>query len=180
LLGKHHAQNATYAIVLGKKLGIDRQAIHKALMEIELTSMRFEMMKGKNGVSVINDAYNASPTSMKAAIDVVKQMDGFHNKVLVLGDIFELGEQSEPLHRSIADVIEPPINALLTYGNKTETTSSTVQSEYTEMTCQHINSKQDLLNRLSDYIQEDTLILFKAKRGMALESLVKKLQLKYT
>src|SRR5699024_11995742 len=75
LLGKHHAQNATYAIVLGKKLGIDRQAIHKALMEIELTSMRFEMMKGKNGVSVINDAYNASPTSMKAAIDVVKQME---------------------------------------------------------------------------------------------------------
>src|SRR5699024_3532962 len=137
LLGKHHAQNATYAIVLGKKLGIDRQAIHKALMEIELTSMRFEMMKGKNGVSVINDAYNASPTSMKAAIDVVKQMDGFHNKVLVLGDIFELGEQSEPLHRSIADVIEPPINALFTYGNEAETISSTVQSKYTEMTCQH-------------------------------------------
>src|SRR5699024_11348756 len=59
LLGKHHAQNATYAIVLGKNLGIDRQAIHKALMEIELTSMRFEMMKGNYGVSVINDAYNA-------------------------------------------------------------------------------------------------------------------------
>src|SRR5699024_16267 len=62
LLGKHHALNATYAITLGKQLGINKEAIKAALLQLELTSMRFELLAGLNGLSIINDAYNASPT----------------------------------------------------------------------------------------------------------------------
>ncbi|HEX6594841.1 MAG TPA: UDP-N-acetylmuramoyl-tripeptide--D-alanyl-D-alanine ligase [Bacillota bacterium] len=178
LLGKHHAKNATYAIALGKKLGISDEKIYEALSTVALTSMRFEITEGKKGVSIINDAYNASPTSMKAAIDVVKQIEGFQNKVLVLGDIFELGEQSKRLHRSIGDVIEPPITALFTYGKAAEVISSTVQKHQTEIVCEHFSSKSELMSRLLSYVQRDTLILFKASRGMAFETLVEELQKK--
>src|SRR5699024_4876035 len=77
LLGKHHALNALFAVTIGTKMGVMPKTIQQALAKLEHTSMRFEIVQGKNGATIINDAYNASPTSMKAAIDVVKQMRGY-------------------------------------------------------------------------------------------------------
>ncbi|WP_188454485.1 UDP-N-acetylmuramoyl-tripeptide--D-alanyl-D-alanine ligase [Virgibacillus oceani] len=175
LLGKHHAKNASYAITLGKRLGITRDTIKQALLSLELTSMRFEMLKGKHNVSVINDAYNASPTSMKAAIEVVKQMTGFSDKVLVLGDIFELGEHAKTLHQSVAEVIDSPITALFTFGNDSEIISKAVQKQNKPIICRHFNTREALLNELHAYLNEDTLLLFKASRGMQFELFVKEI-----
>src|SRR5699024_9753467 len=86
LLGKHHALNATYAMILVIWLEMNKEEIREALLQLELTSMRFELLSEVNGVYIINDAYNASPTSMKAALEVVKEMEGFKEKVLILGD----------------------------------------------------------------------------------------------
>ena len=78
------------------------------------TGMRFEQLIGKNGVTIINDAYNASPTSMKAAIEVVKQMEGFTEKVLVSRRYIRTGELNlKLLHRSVAEVIDAPITTCL-------------------------------------------------------------------
>ena len=55
-------------------------------------------MKGKSGEKIINDAYNASPTSMKAAIDLVSDLPGYERKMIVLGDMLELGEQEKEFH----------------------------------------------------------------------------------
>ena len=176
LLGRHNAQNAAYAIILGQQLKISNEDIKKGLLSLELTGMRFELLKGTNDVSIVNDAYNASPTSMKAAIDVIKQMKGFKEKVLVLGDIFELGEQSEALHRSVADVIEPPITAVFTYGNIALNISAAVREKQVNIVCNHFGSKEALLNKLEQYCTTDTLILFKASRGMQFEKLVEAMQ----
>src|SRR5699024_9769051 len=64
LLGRHNALNATFAIMIGEVLEIKGQDIAHALKTVEQTSMRFEILQGPNDVSLINDAYNASPTSM--------------------------------------------------------------------------------------------------------------------
>src|SRR5699024_9877210 len=116
LLGKHHVHNATYAIALGELLDICNDQIQAGLEHVNLTSMRMELMKGANNVSIINDAYNASPTSMKAAIETTKQIEGFREKVLILGDILELGEYSQQFHEEVAHVVTPPITAVMTYG----------------------------------------------------------------
>lgn len=172
LLGEHHAKNAAYAIVLGKQAGIPVPVIKQALQTLELTAMRFEMLTGENGVSVINDAYNASPTSMKAAIEVVKQMIGFREKVLVLGDMFELGGFAKTLHQSVADVIDDSITAVLTFGDHAQEITKQVSEQHNQVICHHFTERGALLKALDPYLKKDTLILFKASRGMQFESFV--------
>ncbi|TQS75653.1 UDP-N-acetylmuramoyl-tripeptide--D-alanyl-D-alanine ligase [Ornithinibacillus gellani] len=176
LLGRHHAKNTSYAIALAEQLNIGQQAIKAALDNLQLTSMRFEISKAKNGATMINDAYNASPTSMKAAIDIVKQMAGYDKKVLVLGDIFELGTYSEVLHQRVAEVIEAPITAVYTYGQAAVAISKQAALEHPKLDIQHFTSKDALIQQLNDCAGADTLILFKASRGMAFETLVQAVQ----
>lgn len=172
LLGKHHCQNASYAIVIGKKLGLEQMEIQKAFDNMHLTGMRFEMLTGKNGAVIINDAYNASPSSMQASIDVVKQLQPFPIKVLVLGDMFELGIDSEQWHRRVGAAISEPISAVFTYGQDAQYIASEVNNGPAQITCQHADSKQELLGHLQKYLTDGALILFKASRGMNFESIV--------
>src|SRR5699024_9929022 len=86
LLGKHHAKNAAFAVEVASFLQIDHKKVQQGFDSFTHSNMRFEWLEGKNNVSIINDAYNASPTSMKAAIEVVKQIEGYSHKGLVLGD----------------------------------------------------------------------------------------------
>ncbi|SFD82543.1 UDP-N-acetylmuramoyl-tripeptide--D-alanyl-D-alanine ligase [Lentibacillus persicus] len=172
LLGSHHALNAAFAVTIAKRLGIEITKIKQALTELELTSMRFEMIDGKNGASIINDAYNASPTSMKASVDVVKTLDGFKQKVLVLGDMFELGDQSKSLHQTVAESIDDSVDAVFTIGEDSREITSRVKTQHQSIDCRHFTSREELSAALKDYINEGTLILFKASRGMKLETFV--------
>lgn len=176
LLGKHHAQNATYAISLGKQLAITEQMIKKGLLNLKSTGMRFELLCGDHGVTIVNDAYNASPTSMRAAIEVIKQMIGYDHKVLILGDIYELGEQSEVLHRSIAKAIEEPITAVFTYGEHAKYIIEEVKKHQPKILCEHFNSSKALLKALQPYLNDRSILLFKASRGMKLEEIVANVQ----
>ncbi|GAB3067954.1 UDP-N-acetylmuramoyl-tripeptide--D-alanyl-D-alanine ligase [Virgibacillus ainsalahensis] len=175
LLGKHHALNATFAIKLGEKLGIDPEKRKQALRSLKQTGMRFEMIQGNNGVSIINDAYNASPTSMKAAINVVKQMEGFSAKVLILGDVLELGAHSEVMHRSVAEEVEEPITALFTFGDEAKYISDAVRENIPSIICRYFDSKEDLVEALQPYMKKDALFLFKASRGLKFESIIKEI-----
>lgn len=174
LLGHHHAKNAAYAISLGERLEVANEEIGKGLKALEHTGMRFELIKGKNNVSIINDAYNASPTSMKAAIDVVKDMKGYEEKVLVLGDIFELGEHSERLHRSVATIIDDSITALYTYGEMAKYITEEINKGPFRGRVNHFDHKDELIDQLAlNHMRDTTLILFKASRGMQFETIVK-------
>ncbi|GAB3793557.1 UDP-N-acetylmuramoyl-tripeptide--D-alanyl-D-alanine ligase [Virgibacillus kimchii] len=175
LLGKHHVHNASYAISIGELLDIKQEKIQHALQQLSRTSMRFEMIKGANGTSIINDAYNASPTSMKAAIDVVKEMDGFNHKVLVLGDILELGVHAEEMHRSIAENITVPITAVFTYGDQAGVISESIAEKNKTIHSRHFTSKEALIKEIKHYLGEDSLLLFKASRGLQFEKLIEEL-----
>lgn len=172
LLGKHHALNAALAIALGERLGVNSEQRKNALLSLQQTGMRFEMVRGMNDASIINDAYNASPTSMKAAIDVVKQMDGFVEKVLILGDVLELGEHSEEMHRSVASHIDAPITALLTYGDEAAYISEAAKENNPTLYCSHFHSKEELIYALQPYLKRESLLLFKASRGLQFESFI--------
>lgn len=82
-------KNATIAIAVGKRLNLSYETIHQNIQAVQLTGMRMEQHHTDSDTLVINDAYNASPTSMKAAIDTLSSMGG--RKILVLGDVLELG-----------------------------------------------------------------------------------------
>lgn len=175
LLGKHHAKNATLAIVIASQLGLGHETIQRGLDMLEHTTMRFEWTKGKNGVSIINDAYNASATSMKAAIEVVKQLTGFKHKGLVLGDILELGAFSKQMHQSVADTIEKPIDFVVTYGEHAIEITNRLKGQNPSIVSQHCATKKEVIDLLQNYLQEETLLLFKASRGMKLEEIIKEI-----
>ena len=172
LFGKHHTKNAVFALAIGKLLNIHAEKSKQALQNLELTVMRFELLKGINDVSIINDAYNASATSMKAAIEVVKQMNGFEEKVLVLGDILELGDRAREFHESVAEVIEAPITVLFTYGVHAEWIQAAVQAKSLNLKYTHFASKEDLVQALNPYLTKHSLILFKASRGLKFEEMI--------
>ncbi len=173
LIGKHNVKNATYAIALAKELKIDETLILKGLQTINLTGMRLEKMKGMNNSVIINDAYNASPTSMKAAIESLIELNGYSKKILVLGDMYELGSDEEALHRSVAHVIRYPITHVFTIGEKGKWIIDELQKQSRNtMVVKSFENKEDVVKVLHKELDEKSIILFKASRGMKLESVI--------
>lgn len=175
LLGAHHAKNATYALVLAKKLGISNEKIVQGFNNVKQSEMRFEKIKSDEGATIINDAYNASPTSMVAAIDVIKNMSGFNRKILVLGDIFELGERAEVFHKQIAKSIDSTIHVVFTLGNHAKLITEIVSAKYNHIISENFTSKEKLVEALRPYVTKETVILFKASRGMKFEKIIEQL-----
>ncbi|MCM3739135.1 UDP-N-acetylmuramoyl-tripeptide--D-alanyl-D-alanine ligase [Oceanobacillus luteolus] len=177
LFGEHHAKNAAYAIQIGEQLKIPLEKQKAGISSLAYTSMRFELLQAENGATVVNDSYNASPTSMKAAIEVIKQMDGFATRILVLGDVLELGTFADEMHRSIATVISSPITHLYTYGNHAKLIKDNVNNR--AITCQHFETKTELVVELKKQLTEDCLVLFKASRGLEFESMVNEIVIEH-
>lgn len=172
LYGKHHAKNGCFSLAIAMELGIRTEKQKKALQALEHTSMRFEFLKGKNGAAVVNDSYNASPTSMIGAIGVIKEMNGFKEKVLVLGDVLELGNYSEEMHRSIGKAIEEPITHLYTFGENAAYITEEVKKNKPGIISKHYPSKESLAENLKPHLNDQAIILFKASRGLQFESMV--------
>ncbi|WP_100404567.1 UDP-N-acetylmuramoyl-tripeptide--D-alanyl-D-alanine ligase [Bacillus solitudinis] len=179
LLGEHNVKNATYAIVLAKKLGLSYEQIQKGLSTISLSGMRLEKMKGQHGELIINDAYNASPTSMMAAVNAIKHIPNYQKRIIVLGDMYELGANEEKLHRSVAGVIDGSITHFVAIGEKGKWIFDEWKKHHsikTEGELFEADSLEKAARHLAGLVNQNTVVLFKASRGMKLEQLIDKYQ----
>src|SRR5690606_13901284 len=104
--GKHNVANCLPCLFIAHQLGVPFFQIKAALNNLNISEMRFQVIKGPKESILVNDAYNASPTSMKAAIDTFLEIYPERKKVLVLGDILELGEQEIELHQEIGRYLQ--------------------------------------------------------------------------
>jgi len=101
LLGKHNASNAAAAVAVGRRLGLRDEQISAGLLAARGPEMRLERSE-IGGVSIINDAYNANPDSMRAGLETLRETGaGAKRRVAVLGDMLELGTHTEQEHRQI-------------------------------------------------------------------------------
>ncbi|WP_017549587.1 UDP-N-acetylmuramoyl-tripeptide--D-alanyl-D-alanine ligase [Salinicoccus carnicancri] len=169
-LGAHNASNATLALLAAEVLGLDMAEVKGHFKSLQVTDMRMQRVKHSTGALIINDAYNASPSSMKGAIDTVGSMrNGF--KILVLADILELGTYSRELHESIGGHIdESPheFDLVLTYGDGARIIHDTVAGTKKA----HFDSLEALAGALAGHLGPDTVILLKGSRGMAVERVI--------
>lgn len=172
LLGEHNVKNATYAIAVARKLGLSEPEIVAGLSELSITGMRFEQLKGKKGSLLINDAYNASPTSMKAAIKAIKGLVAYEKKVLVLGDMHELGPNEKEFHESVAESIESPITDVITVGDRARWIADSTRG----INVSAFETKEEAVAEIDQLLSPDTVVLFKASRAMGLESIIEQLK----
>src|SRR5690606_15933850 len=99
LIGQHNVANALAAATCALALGIDFLSIKQGLESMQAVAGRMQIKKGIAGSCVIDDTYNANPASVQAAIDVLASMAG--KKIMVLGNMAELGDLSASLHTGI-------------------------------------------------------------------------------
>ncbi|WP_406621374.1 UDP-N-acetylmuramoyl-tripeptide--D-alanyl-D-alanine ligase [Bacillus atrophaeus] len=176
VLGMHNVLNAIAAFAAGIQFGITLENAAKGLSGLKVTGMRLELLKSESGISIINDAYNASPTSMKAAIELIESMEGYGKKMLVLGDMLELGDLEQEFHTECGAVINPAaIDYVFTYGKLGAFIAAGAHRHFDQERVSHFSDKTKLLQAVAEKAEKGDLILFKASRGMKLEEIVKDL-----
>ncbi|PPA70557.1 UDP-N-acetylmuramoyl-tripeptide--D-alanyl-D-alanine ligase [Jeotgalibacillus proteolyticus] len=174
VLGKHNVLNALAAIRVALHLGMDEKTIAGGFASMELTSMRMERVEGAKGETIINDAYNASPTSMKAAIEFAEELKTEGRKILLLGDMLELGEDEEAFHREIGRGLLPEkIDYVLTFGERAQWIADEAAERFPKGRVRSFGlDKPELISILSGLTAKGDLIVVKGSRGMQLEEVV--------
>lgn len=165
LIGAYNFENIAAALCIGKFFGVDASSANKAVTGYTPGNMRSQVVK-KGTNTIILDAYNANPSSMRAAIDNIAGMKA-HHKVLILGDMFELEEESEREHRALGQLIgEHGFNEVYLCGSLIRAALDEVPQ------AKHFSRKEDLAAALKDNPVNDAIILIKASRGIGLETIV--------
>lgn len=177
VLGTHNILNSLAAMLIARYFSVSFEEITEGLKTTKLTNMRMELVEGKRGEKIINDAYNASPTSMMAAIELVSNLHGYERKILVLGDMLELGPQEEQYHLQIGEGLNADkIEFLFTYGQLGSHIAAGARNVLGDERVFDFLDKEELIQSLKKYLNGQTLVLVKASRGMKLEEVVKALQ----
>lgn len=163
LIGQYNFTNIAAAIAMGEYFNIDTEHICEAIENYHSSNNRSQIIhKGTN--KIILDAYNANPTSMKAALENFNQLEA-SNKVIFIGDMFELGDTSKEEHQNIVDYIESmTLKSCSVLGKHFKNTShSNKIKSYIDFKALEIDSIDQL---------EGCSILIKGSRGMALERIL--------
>ncbi|MFC9710335.1 UDP-N-acetylmuramoyl-tripeptide--D-alanyl-D-alanine ligase [Paenibacillus sp. NPDC056933] len=178
LLGTHNVVNCLAALAVARHYGVESEQIAAGLSGLKLTGMRIEVLQGVSGLTLLNDAYNASPTSMKAAVNVLESLKGYRNKVAVLGDMLELGPQEQELHRGIGEYITPDkMDMVLAYGPLSSSIAEGARQNMPAEAVHAFESKEELTRFLLERLHPRDVVLFKASRGMKLEDVVEALKI---
>ena len=173
LLGKHNISNTAIAIELAKKIGLTDDEIESGLKEIKISNMRFQEIKVGEDI-YINDAYNASPTSMKAAIDTLNEIYDDKYKIAILGDMLELGENEVDYHIDVLNyLLDKKIKLIYLYGERMKKAYDIfMKSKSEEYRFWYYPTKEGIVESLKN-IRMEKVILLKASRGTALEDIIK-------
>ena len=173
LLGKHNISNTAIAIELAKKIGLTDEEIQKSLKEVKISNMRFQEIKIGNDI-YINDAYNASPMSMKAAIDTLNEIYNDKYKIAILGDMLELGENEIDYHIDVLNyLLDKKIKLVYLYGERMKKAYDIfMKNRSEEYRFWYYPTKEGIVESLKN-IKMDKVILLKASRGIKLEEIIK-------
>lgn len=176
LIGKHQVYNSTVAIIVGILFDVESYNIIKAINIKELTSMRSELMN-LNGFDILNDSYKSNPQSLRSALETLDKLSGYTQKIAILGDMLELGEDEVKLHRQIGkDINQKELDYLLLYGPLSKYIMEEAINNFEDDRVFHFETKEDLSEKAKELIKKNTLVLVKASRSMQLETVIEELE----
>lgn len=165
LLGAHNVANALAAAAAAHALGVSLAGIVAGLDSVQPVKGRTVAQLAANGIRVIDDTYNANPTSVAAATDILAGFSG--RRILVLGDIGELGDWAEQGHRDVGAYAVGKVDALYAVGPlMTHAVKAFGQD------ARHFASQSELIEALGAEQDKNTTILIKGSRSAAMENVV--------
>lgn len=171
--GKHNILNSLLAIACGRILDLSYEEMIDGLKSLEFTSMRLDIVKGER-FTIIDDCYNASPDSMKAALDVLCNMRG-NKKIAVFGTMKELGDESYKFHKKVGEYADlKKIDLLIAVGEYEQAFRKgfNCHSRY-----KGFSGNEEAYEYLSKVIESNDVVLVKASRSMKFEVIVNKLKM---
>ncbi|OGC08023.1 hypothetical protein A2230_06210 [candidate division WOR-1 bacterium RIFOXYA2_FULL_36_21] len=162
LPGNHNLLNALVAVKIAKLLKVNDSSIIKGLRKFKPSSKRMEIIKRRDGITIINDSYNANPLAMKAALTMFASYKA-KTRIALLGDMLELGKNSKKLHLDIGKLAKKlKIDLLITIGKE----SKYIKGNY------HFTSNKKVIEFLRTTLKKGVVLLVKGSRGMKLDYVV--------
>lgn len=182
LPGKHNAMNALAAVAVGRRMGVDDESIARGLKAVEPAAMRMTPQK-INGVTIYNDAYNANPDSVIAALNTFAEIvTGAKRRIVILGDMLELGDSGPDLHREIGRHVlaidaASHIDHAIFIGEHSAFAAAEVARQWPgDRVIAMPTVDAAAIAFIQQMLKPGDAVLLKASRGMGLERLVQALE----
>ena len=170
MLGRHNVSNALAAIAAGYAVGLTVPEVQRGFSSLTTTKMRYEVIR-RDGLTIVNDAYNASPASMRVAIRTMAEVyDG--KKFAVLGDMLELGSLSEKVHREIGEeLVENKFDTLIAIGKLGKFIADGARDAGMKEVYV-VDRHEDAAKKILELVRDGDTILFKASHTMHMEKII--------
>ncbi len=177
LLGRGHLMNVLCAAATALEFGIDLQAIVARIADLKPSTQRGAVLRLPKGVTVIDDSYNSSPSALHRALDVVSRSWGAR-RIAVLGEMLELGEQSESLHRECGRVAaNSRLSKLFTIGGEPARRlgESAIEAGLPAPAVAHFATSSDAAPVIADQVTSGDVVLVKGSHGIHTDVVVERL-----
>ena len=168
--GEKNVLNFTAAFAIASELGLTTSQIQKAVKKIKSYNKRLEI-KNHKSFTLINDTYNANPDSMKSSLDILNRIESRKRKIAVLGDMFELGNESKSKHIDLASFInKTKVDEVYSIGAMMKLMNQKLNGK--TKVHQHFNDRESLKKHLKKIDTKNSVVLVKGSRGMKMEEFV--------
>jgi UDP-N-acetylmuramoyl-tripeptide--D-alanyl-D-alanine ligase len=164
---------SVFQLIVGELFGVTEENRKKGLEQLVITGMRNEVVETTGGWTVINDAYNASPTSMRAALELLGSLSGYKKKIAVLGDMLELGDMEKTFHHEIGQYVKGKnVDYVFTFGELGMEIAKGAQEVMEPVRVKPFMNKQELTMELLPLLEAGDVVIVKGSRGMKLEEVI--------
>lgn len=186
LVGPHQLYGILAGFAVGLHFGMNLIEISDALENIHLPTGRMTILHGVKNTTIINDCYNASPLSMKAALETLKsfaearkETDGkIGRKIAVLGDMKELGKYSIQAHQAIGNIAGETADILITVGFAAKFIADSAANQIPSENIMSFDSSDEAKIKIQEILKEGDVILVKGSRSMQMERIVEEVSAK--
>ena len=174
-LGKGQICSTLSAVAVGIHFGFNLVEMSEIVSNYHPLAGRMNLIGGVNESLIIDDSYNASPSSMRVALEAVEKLSA-KRKIAVLGDMLELGEYCESAHREVGNIVSRSVNMLFAYGSRNKILCEEAQkSGMLNENIFHFDNINDLIKTLKSVLQKEDVVLVKGSRITHMEKVVKEL-----
>ncbi len=172
--GQHHLSNALAALAVAVALGVPLKEAAISLQQMEAVDQRMQVHRTPKQVTVLDDTYNANPASVKAALHTLEHLANGSRRVVVLGDMLELGEQAPQLHREVGrEVARTGAQMLIAVGEMADEVTQGASESGNPPACLVYPDSRSAAHDVEQWLKPGDVVLVKGSRALQMELIVK-------